>query len=63
LNQINFLFKKIPQLSDRVAQIIQDWSNDKDIINDPALSLIPSLYSELKQKGVDFKKDEQKVIF
>jgi hypothetical protein len=35
----------------------------KKIITDPALSLISSLYSELKQKGIDFKKDEQKVIF
>ena len=53
--------KKNPKLSEKLAYIVYEWSND--FKNDAALSLVPSLYVELKSKGVEFKKDESKVNF
>jgi signal transducing adaptor molecule len=53
------LNKKNPKLSEKLAYIIYEWSNE--FKNDPALSLISSLYNDLKAKGVEFKKDDSKV--
>ena len=49
---------KVPKVSERTRQLIRKWA--KDFKNDPQLSLMPALYSKLKQEGVCFKSSEPK---
>ncbi len=46
------------QVQDRLKQMLKKWS-EGDFKNDPQLSLIPSLYMQLKRDGVDFNSSEQ----
>lgn len=52
----NFILnKKVPKLSNQLAILVEKWVAEKEFKTDPALNLLPSLYSELKMAGVDFK--------
>lgn len=48
------LAKNLPQkVVDKLKSLIKKWA-ENEFKNDPQLNLIPSLYSKLKQEGVDF---------
>lgn len=42
-----------PRLADNLKNLLRKWA-ENEFKSDPALSLIPSLYSKLKSEGVDF---------
>lgn len=42
-----------PKVIDKLKQVLKKWA-EGDFKNDPQLNLIPSLYSKLRQEGVDF---------
>ncbi|XP_067007912.1 signal transducing adapter molecule 1 isoform X2 [Anabrus simplex] len=42
-----------PRVADKLKQLLKKWA-EGDFKGDPQLNLIPSLYSKLKQEGVDF---------
>jgi len=48
------LAKNLPQkVADRLKSLLKKWA-ENEFKNDPQLNLIPSLYTKLKQEGVDF---------
>jgi len=48
------LLKNLPhKVNDRLKYLLKKWA-ENEFKNDPQLNLIPSLYSRLKQEGVDF---------
>jgi len=48
------LAKNLPQkVADRLKLLLKKWA-ENEFKNDPQLNLIPSLYTKLKQEGVDF---------
>lgn len=48
------LAKNLPQkVVDKLKSLLKKWA-ENEFKNDPQLNLIPSLYSKLKQEGVDF---------
>nr|CAD7401307.1 unnamed protein product [Timema poppensis] len=42
-----------PRISEKLKQLLKKWA-EGDFKSDPQLNLIPSLYSKLKQEGMDF---------
>ncbi|KAL1458377.1 hypothetical protein WDU94_008534 [Cyamophila willieti] len=42
-----------PKISEKLKLLLKSWAED-EFKNDPQLGLIPSLYSKLKQEGMDF---------
>lgn len=48
------LAKNLPQkVADKLKSLLKKWA-ENEFKNDPQLNLIPSLYTKLKQEGVDF---------
>uniref|UniRef100_A0A1B6DGK9 Signal transducing adapter molecule 1 n=2 Tax=Clastoptera arizonana TaxID=38151 RepID=A0A1B6DGK9_9HEMI len=45
-----------PKVVEKLKQLLRKWA-EGDFKSDPQLSLIPSLYSKLKQEGMDFSTD------
>lgn len=58
-NNFNVVFRKLmnanlpPEVTDRLKYHLKKWA-ENEFKSDPQLSLIPSLYTKLKQEGVDF---------
>lgn len=48
------LSKSHPKVAQKLKESLRKWSEDKEFKNDSQLSLIPTLYTTLKGKGVDF---------
>lgn len=42
-----------PKIAERLKSLLKKWG-ESEFKSDPQLSLIPSLYSKLRQEGVDF---------
>lgn len=42
-----------PKVADKLKLLLKKWA-ENEFKTDPQLSLIPSLFSKLKQEGVDF---------
>ncbi|XP_049802219.1 signal transducing adapter molecule 1 isoform X1 [Schistocerca nitens] len=47
------LARSQPRIADKLKQLLKKWA-EGDFKSDPQLNLIPSLYTRLKQDGVDF---------
>lgn len=57
-NDYEKLLKKAhPHIIQKLKESLKKWS-DGEFKTDPQLSLIPSLYKKLKNKGVDFSTSE-----
>ena len=50
------------KVAEKLLLLIKKWAESKEFADDPQLSLIPSLYKNLKKEGYIFKSSDEKKI-
>lgn len=54
------LTRSQPRIAEKLRLLLKKWA-EGDFKQDPQLNLIPSLYTKLKQEGVDFSQHSEMV--